>query len=337
MLNAPRIVMGLALTALVVTVIVLIGPLGGPSQPPVSTEPVSPHHQQIPRRNQNGFPGASDTGVPAGTVLRQVPGQVSQGPGWRFDPLGFVDVYGNDAVLSDLYIPYNINVTASDVTINDVRVINGGKNAIGISLRHTNDVTIENSTISGINTGAGRTMTGIKDVFGNSTGLQVMYNDISEFETGIQIESGLVQGNFIHEPGFIAGDHTNGLTSNGGRTGLLTIYHNTILNDRTQTDAIGLFADFGVQEHRRVTDNLLAGGGYAIYAGQKPGGPATSNIVITGNQISTVYYAKGGYYGCGVNFDAAGQNNVWADNVWDAPGSPQAPAIAAGKTSHHPK
>jgi len=260
--------------------------------------------------------------------LRQVPGQVSHGPGWRFDPLGFVEVYGNDAVLKDLSIPYNINITGSGVMIDDVRVVDGGRNAIGISLRHTRDVTIENSTISGINTGARRMMTGIKDVFGDSTGLQVMYNNISEFETGIQIESGLVQGNYIHKPGFIAGDHTNGITSNGGRPGLLTIYHNTILNDRTQTDAIGLFEDFGAQRNRRIVDNLLAGGGYAIYAGQNPGGPATSNIVISGNQISTRYYAKGGYYGCGVNFDAAGQRNIWSGNVWNVAGSPQSPAIA---------
>jgi hypothetical protein len=329
--------MGLALTALVATVIFLTSLLGVPSQLSVPTGPGSPHRQQVPHRAQTGFPEASDTGVPADTVLRQVPGQVSQGPGWRFNPRGFVEVYGNDAELSDLYIPYNINITASYVTINAVRVVNGGQNAIGISLRHTHDVTIENSTISGTGTGTGRMMTGIKDIFGDSTGLQVMYNNISEFETGVQLESGLVQGNYIHQPGFIRGDHTNGITSNGGRDGLLTIYHNTILNDRTQTDAIGLFEDFGVQQNRHITDNLLAGGGYAIYAGQKPGGPATSNIVITGNQISTIYYANGGYYGCAVNFDAAGQRNIWSGNVWNAPGSPLAPAFAASNNHGSPK
>jgi hypothetical protein len=329
-LTARLIVPGLAAIALVGTAVLVLGPLR--AQSPAA--PVSLNHRQPPRyrparhRQQTGFPSASDTGVPAGTALRRVPGQISHGPGWRFDPLGFVEVYGNDAVLNDLYIPYDINITGSGVTIDDVHVINGGRNAIGISLRHTRDVTIENSTISGVDTGAERMMTGIKDIFGDSTGLQVMYNNISEFETGIQIESGLIQGNYIHKPGFIAGDHTNGITSNGGRPGLLTIYHNTILNDRTQTDAIGLFEDFGVQRNRRIVDNLLAGGGYAIYAGQKPGGPATSNIVITGNQISTRYYAKGGVYGCGVNFDAAGRRNIWSDNVWNVAGSPQSPAIA---------
>ena len=87
----------------------------------------------------------------------------------------------------------------------------------------------------------------------------------SEFETGVRLETGLVEDNYIHEPGYIAGDHTNGVMSNGGVTRLLIVNHNTILIDRGQTDAVGLFEDYGVQQNRRITDNLLAGGSYAIY------------------------------------------------------------------------
>jgi hypothetical protein len=269
-------------------------------------------------RTQAGFPDASDAGVPVGLTLRRVPGQVSSGPGWQFDRRGFVRVYGNGAVLNGLYIPYNLNIAASNVTISDVRVVTGGRNTFGISLRHTHDVTIEDSTISGLNTGSGRVMAGIKDIFGDSTGLRVLDNDISKFETGIQLETGFVAGNYIHDPGFIAGDHTNGIMSNGGNTGRLTITHNSVLINRGQTDAIGLFEDFGVQQNRRVTDNLLAGGGYAIYAGQKRGGPPSSDIVIRGNQISTMYYARGGYYGCAAHFNARGSDNVWSGNQWNA-------------------
>ncbi len=268
-------------------------------------------------RQQYGFPNAANTGVLAGTRLLAVPQQVSSGPGWRFDQRGWVEVYGNGARLTSLYIPYNVNVAAFDGTIDNVRIANGGPNALGISLRHTHDVTIENSTISGINARQGRVMTGIKDVFGDSTGLRVLRSDISRFETGIAVEAGLIEGNYIHSPGFIAGDHTNGIMSGGGATGLLTIYHNTILIDRGQTDAIGLFEDFGAQRNRRITDNLLAGGSYAIYAGQKRGGPPTRNIVITGNQISTLYYARGGYYGCAAHFDAQGPDNIWSQNTRD--------------------
>jgi hypothetical protein len=275
------------------------------------------HAGQIERRHQNRFPDASDTGVPAGTKLRTVPGQVSSGPGWEYDPRGWVKVYGDGADLSDLYIPHNVTVTASNVTIQNVQVTVGGANAIGIGLRHTRNVTIEDSTINGVNTAAGRMLTGIKDIDGGSTGVRVLYDNISEFETGIQLETGLIQDNYIHEPGYIAGDHTNGVMSNGGVTGLLTINHNAILIDRGQTDAIGLFEDDGVQQNRRITDNLLAGGAYAIYAGQKRGGPPTSEIVITGNKISTMFYSHGGHYGCAAHFNSQGRNNVWSDNTWN--------------------
>jgi hypothetical protein len=293
--------------------------LGAPSP---ADHPARPAASRIERRNQVGFPAARDTGVPSGTKLRLVPSQISSGPGWDYDPRGWVKVYGKGAVLNDLNIPYNVSVTASDVTIKNVLVTVGGANAIGIELRHSRKVTIEDSTIRGLNTARGRMMTGIKDIYGDSTGLRVLYDNISKFETGIQLETGLVEGNYIHEPGFIAGDHTNGVMSNGGVTGLLTINHNTILINRGQTDAIGLFEDNGVQQNRRITDNLLAGGSYAIYGGQKQGGQPTSNIVITGNQISTMYYRHGGHYGCAAHFYNQGRRNIWSHNTWDATSVP---------------
>ncbi len=309
-LNARIVSVGIALVAVAIVAVVLVSLPGRQPAPPrarASPGPAGPRHQ-------SGFPDASDAGVPVGKTLRTVPKQVSSGPGWKFDHRGFVQVYGKGAVLDGLYIPYNVDVAASDVTISDVRVVTGGRSTFGISLRHTHDVTIEDSTISGVNTGSGRVMAGIKDIFGDSTGLRVLDNNISKFETGIQLEIGYVAGNYIHDPGFIVGDHTNGIMSNGGNTGRLTITHNTVLINRGQTDAIGLFEDFGVQQNRRITNNLLAGGGYAIYAGQKRGGPPTSDIVISGNQISTMYYARGGYYGCAAHFYTGGSDNIWSGN-----------------------
>ncbi|HVB44050.1 MAG TPA: hypothetical protein VNF47_15285 [Streptosporangiaceae bacterium] len=243
-----------------------------------------------------GYPSASSTGVPAGTVLRTVPGQVSKGTGWHYDSRGFVQVDGAGAVLNDLYIPFNVNIVASGVTISDVHVVAGGPDVIGISLRHTHDVTIKNTTISGIDTGSRRLMTGIKDVYGDSADTTILRNNISRFETGVQLDSGVIQDNYIHDPGYISGDHTNGVMSNGG-TSLLSITHNTILNSRGQTDAIGLFEDFNTQASRSVTNNLVAGGAYAIYGGATKAALPTSDIVISGNRFSTIYYPKCGAYG----------------------------------------
>lgn len=265
-----------------------------------------------------GYPDATNTGVPAGTALKTVPGQVSSGTGWHYDTRGWVQVDGAGAVLSGLYIPHNINVTAPNVTIKNVQVVISGQP--GISIRHAAGVTIQDSTISGVNATTGRMLAGVKDMYGDSTGLTIQRNNISQAETGVQVESGLVRDNYIHNTGFIPGDHVNGVTSNGGVTALLTITHNTIFIDRSQTDAIGLFDDFGVQANRTITNNLLAGGGYSIYGGQNPGTPAPTGIQVTGNKIATIYYAKGGAYGPVTAFNSAGTGNTWTANTWDTTG-----------------
>ncbi len=101
------------------------------------------------------YPGATNTGVPTGTTLKSVPGQVSSGPGWYYNaPWNAVIVDAKGAVLSGLYIRCNLRIDASNVTVKNVHVVTSGN--FGISLTHTNGVTIENSTISGQNATAGR-------------------------------------------------------------------------------------------------------------------------------------------------------------------------------------
>jgi hypothetical protein len=167
-----------------------------------------------------------------------------------------------------------------------------------------------------VNAGDGRLMVGVKDIYGDSTGTVVQNNNISMVENGVQMSEGLVQGNYIHNMGYMTGDHTNGITSNGGGSTLMTIRHNTVLNNLRQCNAIGLFEDSGPQANRVITGNLLAGGTYAIYAGQNLGGAATHNIQITNNRISTAYFPKGGTYGPLANWNARGAGNVWSGNVW---------------------
>jgi phage baseplate assembly protein gpV len=301
-------------------------PTVSPSATP-STPPSAP--PSAPVSSSSGFPDASNTGVPAGTKLLSVPGQVSSGPGWYFDPRGWVEVDGNGAVLQGLSIPYNVDVSASDVTIKDDQITLDG-NGFGVSLRHTSNVTVEDNDISGGDAGSNRLMVGVKDIYGDSTGTQVLGNNIWYTSTGIQIYAGLIEGNYIHDMGYISGDHINGITANGETTPL-TIEHNTVLVDRSQTDAIGLFEDTGVIANVTIEDNLLAGGGYTIYGGQNPGGPAAYNVRITGNRISTMYYPNGGYYGYAAAFTPSGSGNVWSGNVWDRTGRPiKDSALSAG-------
>jgi hypothetical protein len=272
-----------------------------------------------------GYPGATNSGVPAGTTLKQVPAQVSSGPGWQYNAANNeVTVTGNGAVLSGLYIPSTLEIDASNVTVNDVQVVTGG--AFAISLRHTTGVTIENSAISGTNATTGRVNVAIDDVYGDSTGMVIKNNNISLFRTAMQVSAGLVQGNYIHDPGYIAGDHTNGIVTNGG-TQAMTIDDNTVFNSLGQTDAISLDASTGgvPVANKTVENNFLAGGGYSIYGGDGPSSNPTSNIVITGNRFGQLYFAKGGQFGAVAYYDHTGTGNTWSGNIWDT----TAQAIAA--------
>lgn len=263
-----------------------------------------------------GFPDVTNSGVPANMrkKLRNVPGQVSSGPGWQFNPGGWVEVDGNGAVLKGLNIPYNVNVTASHVTIEDDVIVNTGDD-FGVSIRHSHGVTVKDCDISSPYTDSRRLMVGVKDVYGDATGIKVIGDNIWHTATGVQIGAGVIANNYIHSMGFKSGDHVNGITVNGSTTPL-TIRHNTVFVNLDQTDAISLFEDFGVEANKLIKDNLVAGGDYSIYGGAKSGGPQSYNIRIIGNRFSRKYYSNGGQFGPAAYFDS-GRGNIWSGNIWD--------------------
>lgn len=270
-----------------------------------------------------GYPDATNTGVPAGMTLKTVPGQVSSGPGWSYNAASqFVNVTGNGANLTGLYIPCNLNITASNVTINDVQVVASGANSFGISLRHTASVTIENSTISGVNDTTGRVANAIDDIYGDSTAMTIKNNNISDWRTAVQVSSGLVTGNYIHSPGYITGDHVNGIYDTGS-TQPLTISGNTIFNSMSQTDAITLEASApnSPVANKTITGNLLAGGGFTIYGGDSLGN-TTSSITIQNNRFAQLYYPTTGQFGPVAYYQANGTGNTWTGNTSDTTGQP---------------
>jgi hypothetical protein len=262
-----------------------------------------------------GFPDAGTTGPRRSVTLRDVPGQVTSGPGWHYDSRGWIEVDGDDALVSGIRADVGLNIEADGVTVRDVALTVSGED-FGIALRHVNGVLIEHSSITApAASGPQRLMVGIKDIYADSSGIRISRNDISRTATGIQLESGTVEKNYIHDLGYTDGDHVNGTTSNGGSQ-LLILRGNTIFNPHDQTDAISLFQDFGGQANRQIIGNLLAGGGYTIYAGAGPGKAATSGIVVRDNRIARLFYSRGGYFGPGTAY-SSGAGNEWSGNVWD--------------------
>jgi hypothetical protein len=262
-----------------------------------------------------GYPDATNTGVSRTATLLSVPRQVSSGPGWTYMTGGYVEVSGNGADLSNLDIAGGLDISASNVTVNNVDVVNTGNN-FGVSLRHTSNVTIENSDIySPYNTGPNRLQVAIKDIYGDSTGTVINANNIWNVGAGIQISEGTVENNYVHNLGYNTGDHVDGIFSDAGQAPL-TIIHNTVLDQRKQTDAIALFEDFGPQFNVTITNNLIAGGDYTIYGGANPGKWTPHNIVITNNRFSSLYYPQIGYYGP-ITCVASGPGDIWSGNILD--------------------
>jgi hypothetical protein len=268
-----------------------------------------------------GYPDATNTGVPAGTTLKTVPGQISSGPGWTWNAATSVlAVTGSGTVLTGLYIPGNLEIDASNVTIKDVQVVTGGN--FGISLRHTTGVTIENSTISGQNATTGRVGSAIDDVYSDSTGITITDCNIYSFKTGIQVQTGMITGNYLHDPGYVAGDHTNGFFVNGG-TEPMTIEDNTVFDSLNQTDAISLDASAAGTPvaNKTIENNFLAGGSYTIYGGDSLGN-TLSSVLFEGNRFGQLYYATSGQYGPVAYFTATGTGgNVWSGNFYDTTGA----------------
>ena len=265
-----------------------------------------------------GYPDATNTGMAAGKAMRRVPQDVTSGPGWEWDSRGWLDVRTDGAIIENLIVSGPIEAYGTNVTIrNNQLVVTGDHWAVG--LRHTVNATVANNDIGVL--GGTRLAVAVKDIYSDDIGTQILRNNIVNVDTGIQMGAGLIEGNYIHDMGIESGDHINGVTSNGA-TGQLTVRGNTILNRFDQTDAIGLFQDFGVEANRLITGNLLAGGGYTIYGGDNQRFGKTSNIKITNNRFSTVYFPNSGSWGPVTAFDKTGTGNEWSGNIWDHNGSP---------------
>jgi hypothetical protein len=268
-----------------------------------------------------GYPDASNTGVPASVALKAVPSQVSSGPGWHWDSRGWVEIDGANALFTGYSVTASVDVTGSNVIISNNKITVGGDD-FGVALRHTKNAIVSHNTITGLAaSGTGRLMNGIKDIYGDASGTQILGNNIARTATGVQMDGGLIADNYIHDLGLTGADHVNGTTSNGTNGQQLIIRHNTVLDPWNQTDAISLFQDFSPQTNRIIDNNLLSGGSYSLYCGQKDGGSATSNIKITNNRFAANYYTNGGYFGTVAHYDPHGSGNTWTNNYLDTNGS----------------
>jgi hypothetical protein len=243
-----------------------------------------------------GYPDAGNTGVPSGTALRKSSSVTADKAGQVIDGL---DITGE------------INVTAANVIIRNTRITGSGDYVI-IVRDGADNLTIQDTEIQ---TPAG-TPQDIGCVLNvGSAKPKILRVNIHGCSAGVSSGGGLVQDSYIHDmaqkPGL---SHDVGVASNFG--GGMSVIHNTILNQLSQTAAIAFYQDFGPQSNDLVQNNLLAGGGYCVYGGTGEKG-ATSNIRFVDNRFSRKFHPNCGYYGLVADFDRGASGNVWSGNYWD--------------------
>jgi hypothetical protein len=233
------------------------------------------------------WPDAATTGVPAGTTLTPAGDLVVIVPGETVDAR---DVRGC------------VVVDADRVTIRRSRIRCGSFYGIRIMPGRVRTV-VEDTEIDGLGNPQGVGL-GFDDYVARRLNVHNI-GDGLRLGTNVTIEDSWVHG-LVHGKG----SHNDGLQSDGG--GRYVIRHNRVENRYGQTSAILLSTNTAPISDVVVQDNLLAGGGYSLYAGTDEGGPARA-LRVTGNRFSREYFPRGGYYGPATSSEGAA---VWSGNAW---------------------
>lgn len=307
----------------------------GISAPPLSASPSPPTQSPTPPApspNQTnciknlvacGYPSPASAGVPAGTSLTSV-GQASLPSGASWDGQSQnLNINGSNVTISGLSVPGSIQIYGNNVTVTNTSVIStGGGGGDGIDVHSgATGALIEHSSITG--TSSSPLSNGI---LGNFVNVQSV--DIEGVVEGVNGGGSTIQNSYIVSGANVQGGHNEPVLAADGTSTPETIEHNTLLDPLGQTAAIDAGGPWGPLQNLTIDNNIMAGGDYVIETGC-PGDKA-SNIVITNNRISRVYFSNGGQYGVS-GIDPA--NTKWSNNFWDdtlkqispSPGTPGCP------------
>lgn len=294
-----------------------------------------------------GFPDAGNTGAVLPSGLIAVPGSATSGPGWSWSSSqGAAQINTAGATFSGYDVSGGIQVKASDVTVQnsrasgpctvqngtdgstwhncDISWATGGSGSAILSLQASTNNTVTNCTIYGADATtnrAGACITSSADTTTTISGCNIYWcrQGINLYHLG----SYTIQGCYIHDMGFLTGDHTEPVYCTG--TATATVTGNTLLNQLSQTAALIIQNKDNVTGNVTVTGNLLAGAGYALYGGGDPSSTygLGTNITVTGNYVSTQYFPNGGFFGPAIYWNTD-PSNTWSGNYWyDGPNAGQ--------------
>lgn len=235
----------------------------------------------------NGFPDASNTGVPSGVDLQKS---------------GSIKVTKAGTVVDLKDVSGQITVAADNVTIRRTRVrTNGAKYAVQVK-SGVNGTVVEDVDLIGTDNNAS-----VGIVYGNYT---IRRADIRGFVDGPRLGSNtVVQDSYVHDTRKFSGTHNDAVQALGGTN--IKLIGNTLEGPyRQSTSAALLSANWSPLRNVVIRGNKLSGGGYTLYVQRKDGAgqPAPSNIKVEDN----VWVKNSWQYG--PHTIAPGADITWRNN-----------------------
>lgn len=282
-------------------------PTVAPTQAPSATPSTAPTSAPS-SPTTTGWPGAANTGVPAGTSLTTYTGPMT--------------IRTANTVIRNQIVNGTLNIQAPGVQIINTR-INGG-----VDLRDPKNnnysFTIVDSEIhigDNLNTGLmrGNFHANRVEVTGGRRSMYCQYNCV-------------IENSWVHSQGGDPGGdaHFSGIRmeQNG------TIRHNTITCEAQRGSGTGCsagltgYGDFAPVQNNLIENNYFYGGGggrstVCAYGGSsgdngsKPYGNQASNIRFINNVFVKGSNGHCGNLGTVLSFDASRPGNVWSGNTWD--------------------
>ena len=248
-----------------------------------------------------GYPSPDTTGVPAGTTLT---------------PSGSITASTPGEVINGLAVSGTIDVSASNVTIEDTDVANASSCCWGIRIESgVTGTVLKYDTIHGTDNQSGSLAFAVYNTgaIGGLTEDHVYAYNVDRILQG----SGTLTNSFCLSNANISGEHYECVYDGAGS---VVINHDTLLETHSQTGATWVGPDFGDIDTYTVENSMLAGGGYTLYgaatnSANPAGGVLVGPVTITNNRFSRLYFPQGGYWGPEAYFDPS--KTTWSGNVWD--------------------
>ena len=244
-----------------------------------------------------GWPGPDNTGYPNNQNFAQTVN-------------GELTITTAGAVIDGYRITGGVAVRAQNVTIRNSWITDsaGGTNGSGVVKIYSGaSATIERNLLDGQNATHAC-------IWHEGSSMAARNNECRGVNDGIfswAIQNGTdgtgdnftIEHNWLHAFTTQAGNgHVDGYQTEGAKNGV--IRHNTIDVTQSQTSAIAIWNSRKNSDNILVENNLLAGGGFTVYAhdyspseANPAGGYAVTNIRFVNNKFSNVHYGCVGNWG----------------------------------------